>query len=154
MTKENDVNKNLPKAISLTQAAPLKSQKASLVTADEVDKVRGRVLETVKENLPNVRGVLNGKLRWTNQQVKLFQIMLNKVLPDLSASMNEHIHKNRTVDQLTRAELEAIVATAKKATKAEEADGDILDAEYTEEDISTEEVLKQFNETPSDPANG
>jgi hypothetical protein len=153
MFTENDMDKKLPKSLKVHKPHKKYSQKTPAITAEEVDKVRGRVLETVKENLPNVRGVLLGNLRWTNQQVKLFQIMLNKVLPDLSASMNEHIHKNRTVDQLTRAELEAIVSAAKRAERVENDKEDaILDAEFTEaDDLPAEEAIQQFEDLQNEP---
>ena len=143
MFKENDRNKDLPKGIVLHKPAPAKKSGAPAVTAEALDRVRSKVLFTVQENLPNVRSVLGGRLRWTNQQVKLFQIMLNKVLPDLSSSMNEHLHKHKSLDQLSRAELEAIIAKGEQAAREDPINA--VDAEYTE-DLEPEEALKQFND--------
>jgi len=150
--KETDINKNLPARIKLHKPAPTGARPGTpQVTSEAVDKVRSRVLFTVQENLPNVRNVLGGRLKWTNQQVKLFQIMLNKVLPDLSASMNEHMHKHKTIDQLTRAELEAIVAQGKRADKEDPIN--TIDADFTEEDsdMSPEEALERFNTLANNP---
>jgi len=127
--------------------------KKSYVTVDEVDKVRGTVLNAVKDALPNARGALNGRIRWTNQQVKLFQIMLNKVLPDLSASMNDHLHKHRTIDQLTRDELMEIASQGRRIDKEDPLDA--IDAEYNDlPDITADEAAEQFNaikETEKEP---
>ena len=60
------------------------------VTPIEVDRVRRSVLDVVRNNIPKVRSVLKGDTNWSNQQVRLFSVMLNKVMPDLHHSFNEH----------------------------------------------------------------
>ena len=78
------------------------------VTPMEVDRVRRSVLDIVRKNLPNIRLVLNGERTWSNQQVRLFGMMLNKVMPDLHHSFNEHTIDNKEVHELTYEELQQI----------------------------------------------
>lgn len=119
------------------------------VTIEEVDNVRRHVLDAVKNNLPNVRAVLGGRIKWTNQQVKLFQIMLNKVLPDLSASMNEHIHRPKELKEMSRSELEAFVREA--ARREEEDPSDAIDAQYSEiPEVSEDEAVDLMDMTHDD----
>lgn len=113
------------------------------VTPQELDKIHRQVLDTVKHSLPSARGVLMGSLRWTNQQVKLFQIMLNKVMPDLSHSMVD-VSTTKDPNKMTRAELEEIIRRGEEAEK--EAMRDTVDAEYTEmPDLTPEEAAEAFN---------
>jgi O-succinylbenzoate synthase len=78
------------------------------VTPMEVDRVRRSVLDIVRKNIPNIRLVLDGEKNWTNQQVRLFGMMLNKVMPDLHHSFNEHTIDNKEVHELTYDELQQI----------------------------------------------
>ena len=82
------------------------------VTPIEVDRVRRSVLDVVRNNIPKVRSVLKGDTNRSNQQVRLFSVMLNKVMPDLHHSFNEHSIEHKTVDQLSIQELEQIAARA------------------------------------------
>lgn len=101
---------------------PLKST-GSLppVSPVEIDRVRRSVLDVVRKNIPKVRSVLNGDSNWSNQQVRLFSVMLNKVMPDLHHSFNEHSVEHKNVDQLTIQELEEI------ARKADEGGEDVIE---------------------------
>ena len=91
------------------------------VTPIEVDRVRRSVLDVVRNNIPKVREVLKGNKNWSNQQVRLFSVMLNKVMPDLHHSFNEHSVEHKNVDQLTIQELEEI------ARKADEGGEDVIE---------------------------
>lgn len=90
------------------------------VTPIEVDRVRRSVLDVVRKNMHNVRDVLDGNKSWSNQQVRLFGMMLNKVMPDLHHSFNEHSVELKELHQLTIEELEAIAVQA-RAAQAEDA---------------------------------
>lgn len=89
------------------------------VTPVQVDRVRRSVLDVVRNNIPEVREVLAGSKKWDNQQVRLFTVMLNKVMPDLHHSFNEHSIENKQVHELTVDELMEI---AKQGAEAEDAD--------------------------------
>jgi len=82
------------------------------VTPIEVDRVRRSVLDIVRNNIPTVREVLNGNRSWSNQQVRLFGMMLNKVMPDLHHTFNEHTIENKKAHELTIEELEQIAMQA------------------------------------------
>ncbi len=84
------------------------------VTHQEVDRVRRSVLDVVRKNIPRVRKALDGSISWNNQQVRLFALMLNKVMPDLHHSFNEHSVDIKEIGELSIAELEEIAARADK----------------------------------------
>lgn len=83
------------------------------VTPLEVDRIRRSALDVVRKNIHNVRKVLEGQKVWSNQQVRLFGMMLNKVMPDLHHSFNEHSVELKDVHELSIQELEAIALQAK-----------------------------------------
>ena len=62
----------------------------SLIDPKDIDLLRRGVFNVVKQNVPRVREVLQGTRQWNPQQVKLYLSLLNKVMPDLSQSHNEH----------------------------------------------------------------
>lgn len=82
------------------------------VTPLEVDRVRRSTLDIVRKQMPLVREVLDGKREWNNQQVRVFGMLLNKVMPDLHHSFNEHTIENKEVHELTFDELNQIAAQA------------------------------------------
>lgn len=102
------------------------------VTPQQVDRVRRSVLDVVRNNIPDVRLVLDGTKKWDNQQVRLFGMMLNKVMPDLHHSFNEHTVETKNMDELTIEELQEI------AKQAETLEGDYEDA--SNESGSGEEI--------------
>ena len=75
--------------------------------------------------MPSVREVLDGNKQWNNQQVRLFGMMLNKVMPDLHHSFNEHAIENKAAHELTFNELQAIAAQANTPIEDEP---DVIDA--------------------------
>lgn len=82
------------------------------VTPVEVDRVRRSVLDVVRKQMPEVREVLAGNKKWDAQQTRLFGMMLNKVMPDLHHSFNEHTVENKEAHELTIDELQRIAAQA------------------------------------------
>jgi hypothetical protein len=110
------------------------------VTPVQVDRVRRSVLDVVRSNLPDVREVLAGSKKWDNQQVRLFTVMLNKVMPDLHHSFNEHSVENKQVHELTVDELMEIAKQGQEASEAE-------DVEF--EEVSNESNTTASGETPT-----
>lgn len=92
------------------------------VTPLEVDRVRRSTLDIVRKQMPVVREVLDGRREWNNQQVRVFGMLLNKVMPDLHHSFNEHTVENKEVHELTFDELNEIAAQAKTAVEEDEND--------------------------------
>jgi len=84
----------------------------------------------VRKQMPSVREVLDGSRQWNNQQVRLFGMMLNKVMPDLHHSFNEHAIENKAAHELSFNELQAIAAQANIPT---EDDTDVIDATASSE---------------------
>lgn len=122
------------------------------VTPKEVDRVRRSVLDVVRKNIPNVRKVLDGKKNWSNQQVRLFGMMLNKVMPDLHHSFNQHSIETKDPNELTLEELEAIAASAiyPETSPGNEHDDNIADAEIIDdEELSDEPDTPASRPTPT-----
>jgi hypothetical protein len=117
-----NVRKNPSKTLGTGGLAP--------VTPIEVDRVRRTVLDVVRKQMPSVREVLDGSRQWNNQQVRLFGMMLNKVMPDLHHSFNEHAIENKAAHELSFNELQAIAAQANIPT---EDDTDVIDATASSE---------------------
>jgi len=112
-----NVRKNPSKTLGTGGLAP--------VTPIEVDRVRRTVLDVVRKQMPSVREVLDGSRQWNNQQVRLFGMMLNKVMPDLHHSFNEHAIENKAAHELSFNELQAIAAQANTPLEDEP---DVIDA--------------------------
>ncbi len=120
------------------------------VTPQQVDRVRRSVLDVVRKNIPAVREVLDGQRKWDNQQVRLFGMMLNKVMPDLHHSFNQHTVENKNVDELTVDELMEI------ARQGETIEGEVNDddnesgsGKETVTDTASEDGLQGVRESPS-----
>lgn len=100
------------------------------VTPEAVANLRARIYNTVSTRLPEVDAVLTGRKTWSNQQVRLFTALLNKVTPDLSANFVKTEGTARKVGEVSRAELEAIVARSieqRNARRVLDAAADITD---------------------------
>lgn len=107
------------------------------VTPIEVDRVRRSVLDIVRNNIPVVREVLKGDRSWSNQQVRLYGMMLNKVMPDLHHTFNEHTIENKQVHELTIEELEAIATQTSAQSEQEDREETMSDTD----DISDVEAI-------------
>jgi hypothetical protein len=116
------------------------------VTPMEVDRVRRSVLDIVRKNIPNVREVLEGKKSWSNQQVRLFGMVLNKVMPDLHHSFNEHSVELKEAHELSIEELEAIALRANAAEAEDIPYTDAPDPSDPTDDSSIDDALSQNSE--------
>lgn len=74
----------------------------------QVAHLRGKIGQIVRDNLDTVAGVLDGSVKWSPTQARVFSNLLNKVVPDLSASFHQHEHRNQDLAQMSRADLERI----------------------------------------------
>jgi len=97
------------------------------LTTEQQDQLRLRIGNLIARHLPRASANLAGtsKKPWDNNQVRLFLGLLNKLVPDMTASMSLALTKNLDsppVDPstMTSAELEAYIATelAKRAPKS------------------------------------
>lgn len=87
----------------------------ALIDPKDIDLLRRGVFNVVKQNVPRVREVLQGTRQWNPQQVKLYLSLLNKVMPDLSQSHNEH-HVTKSIDDMSADELRSFIADEMKRT--------------------------------------
>lgn len=121
--------------------SPTKGTGLPAVTPLEVDRVRRSVLDVVRKQMPDVREVLAGTKNWNNQQVRLFGMMLNKVMPDLHHSFNEHTVENKEAHELSIEELQRIAAQA-----------EAVEADYEEVENGTD--TSAGGEAPADNSEG
>lgn len=90
---------------------PTKASRAKVpVTLDEVDRIRREAHDIVHKSMPHVTQVLLGSRKWSNQQVRLFGMMLNKVLPDLSEAAISIKTTPDDLENMTIEELEMLAA--------------------------------------------
>lgn len=101
----------------------------------QIAKMRTEIARAVAEQLVEAHKAVMGKTTWSPTQARVFNTLLNKVLPDLHASHISGPNKD-DIANLTREELEAIVAEARVLeASALDLDGtDIPDAETAHED--------------------
>lgn len=109
-------------------------QKLAPLAPEEVASVRRRAYNIISKQIPAIGEVLDGTREWNAQQVRLFSIMLNKVMPDLHHSFNEVSIEDKSLTELSISELESIVKQAaleESRANITEAITTIEDAEYT-----------------------
>jgi hypothetical protein len=98
---------------------------ASKLTPLQVSQLRRRLFEHVDDQVDEAHSVVMGRKQWSPTQARVFSTMLNKVMPDLTASFTQHEHTiSDAPEKLSRAQLEAIASTM----------GDIIEGEVTEEE--------------------
>ena len=93
---------------------------------NDIAIMRSQVFATVQSQTQKVVGVLNGTETWNPQQVRLYGMMLNKVLPDLHHSYSEVAVQDSDVNKLSRKELEDIIASSSNTNAAQ----DIVEENY------------------------
>lgn len=95
------------KTTAVIAPAPIEPTSDQKLTLKKINKLRDDIYSVVEANMKDAKDVLAGKSTWSNQQIKLFQVLLGKVMPDLQHKMTT-IHDDRPANQLTRAQLEEI----------------------------------------------
>jgi len=118
----------MPPKKSLTPI--VKATKLPPVTPIEIDNVRRRALAIVKDRMQDANDVLKGEKKWDAQQTRLFLGMLNKIVPDLNYTKKEVHITDKSLSELTEAELLQIATT-----------GHRLDATIERDDIEDAEVI-------------
>jgi hypothetical protein len=111
----------------------------NLLQPNDIAVMRSQVFATVATQTAKVAGVLNGTEKWNAQQVRLYGMLLNKVLPDLHHSYSEVAVQDSDVNKLSRNELEAIIASSQNTEAAQQ----IVESDYepsfnTDDDPSPE----------------
>lgn len=84
------------------------SKLPSSLSPHEIAQLRKDMHELVKDNIHMARAVLEGRQAWTNNQIKLFALLCDKVIPDLHHSYTQIGVEKKAMEELTRDELEQI----------------------------------------------
>ena len=80
----------------------------------EVARLRSDIAQNIRDYLPIVDEVIHGLRDFSPTQARLFTALLNKVIPDLSASFHQHEVSTRDLTKMSMAELEAIASGVEK----------------------------------------
>lgn len=95
------------------------------LTPLQVANMRAGLYRRVSNQIGEAHKVVMGQQEWTPTQARVFATMLNKVMPDLTASFVQHEHQiTENPEKMSREQLEAIAAGV----------SNIIDAEVVEED--------------------
>jgi hypothetical protein len=80
------------------------------LTPQQSAKLRGHIATAICLQVPQAHDVVMGTRQWTPTQARVFAMLLDKVLPDLSASYGLTETAATDVEQMSREALEAIAA--------------------------------------------
>lgn len=80
------------------------------LTPHQIALLRGHIAVGVRKLLPDALEAAEGKRKWNNIQATIFRTLLNKVVPDLNASISQVEITHRTVHEMSRDQLERIAA--------------------------------------------
>ena len=94
------------------------------LSPNQVANLRGQIARNMETHIALADEVIKGVTEWTPTQARVFSNLLNKVIPDLSASFHQHEHSHRALSTKCLARLERIASGV----------DEIIDAEPVEED--------------------
>ena len=80
------------------------------LSPNQVAKLRGQIAKNMSNHIVMADEVLKGHREWSPTQARVFSNLLNKVIPDLSASYHQHEHSHKSLTEMSRTELEAIAS--------------------------------------------
>jgi len=83
--------------------------KKNQLTPQESAQLRKSIHDYVLNHIHEANEVVMGRAQWSPTQARVFSTLLNKVVPDLNASFVQHEHSTKSLNDLSREELEAIV---------------------------------------------
>lgn len=127
-------SENLPSVPATAGAVSAKKKGRRELTPEAIRVVRADVLDIVKINLKTAGKVLQGRRKWNNAQVRVFGLLLDKVLPDLKQSHSQIDVTTRNLGELSREELEAIALKGRKVGEQADAEDDQDDDQAIEGD--------------------
>ena len=94
------VPERLTELVSLADQRPLSPAEAA--------KMRAHVLGLLRARIPQAHRVVMGELAWSPTQARLFAVLLDKCVPNLSARFMADEAPRRDLAALSRDELEAL----------------------------------------------
>ena len=80
------------------------------LTPGQSAHIRGEISKVVQKHIHLANQVVHGTVDWSPTQARVFSTLLNKVVPDLSASYIQHEHSTKELVDMSRDELERIAA--------------------------------------------
>lgn len=80
------------------------------LSPSDIARLRTQIAKNVEDYLPIVDEVIRGTRDFNPTQARIFTALLNKVVPDLSATFHKHETDTRDLNNMTLAELEQIAA--------------------------------------------
>lgn len=80
------------------------------LSPNQVANLRGQIAKNMATHIVMADEVLKGVREWSPTQARVFSNLLNKVIPDLSASYHQHEHSHKAITEMSRTELERIAA--------------------------------------------
>lgn len=92
----------------MTKAVAL--AKEHTLSPTQTAHIRGQIAGLVREQVTHANEVVLGIREWNPTQARVFSTLLNKVVPDLSASHVQLEHSVKDVIDMSRDELERIAA--------------------------------------------
>ena len=85
----------------------------------QVANLRGQIAKNMETHISLADEVIKGHREWSPTQARVFSNLLNKVIPDLSASYHQHEHSHRALNEMSREELERIASGVDEIIDAE-----------------------------------
>ena len=101
----------------------------------QASQLRGQIADMVGDHIELADKVVRGEANWTPTQARVFSTLLNKCLPDLSASFHQHEHSHKAMREMSREELERIAMGIDEHDTIPDGPGEhaqIEDAQYAE----------------------
>ena len=89
------------------------------LSPNQVANLRGQIARNMETHIALADEVIKDVTEWTPTQARVFSNLLNKVIPDLSASFHQHEHSLRALNEMSREELERIASGVDEIIDAE-----------------------------------
>lgn len=133
-------SKNVIPAEPRRSAADIKTEREAVrstmlagkhrLSPSEIARIRAQIASNVSDYLPLIDEVIRGTRDFSPTQARLFTALLNKVVPDLSASYHQHEHNTVDLNTMSLADLERIAAGVEASlpptTKDDLIEGEVL----------------------------
>lgn len=128
LTPEQQMERRMTKALKA-------AGKGVTLGPAQIQKMRTAIMVAVEEQLVEAHKAVmgTGKTAWSPTQARVFGMLLNKVLPDLHMTHLQSA-KQDDIKNLTREELEQIVAEARVIEAEATTPDEIEDADFSEDD--------------------
>jgi hypothetical protein len=90
------------------------------LTPEVASRLRGQIAAYLPAQIDAANEVISGLRTWTPVQAKVFSTLLNKAVPDLTASFHKHEHTTRELHDYSISDLERLVSSLQSTINSEE----------------------------------